>query len=97
MSKIKVGKKYIGKIDGSVLEVIGNKKQRMVYITAQGTKVLSKVMTAQVGIVKNFQNTHNQRNYKMWQKIKWWIKYRRCWWYEYLSNEQRLFKRKVKR
>ena len=26
MSKIKIGKKYIGKIDGSVLEVIGDKK-----------------------------------------------------------------------
>lgn len=33
----------------------------------------------------------------MWQKIKCWLKYRKCWWYKYLPPKQKLFGGKVKR
>lgn len=32
----------------------------------------------------------------MWQKIKCWFKYRKCWWYKYLSEEQKSLMNKVK-
>lgn len=34
---------------------------------------------------------------RIWNKIKCWLMYRKCWWYKYLIEEQRLFKRKVKK